>query len=196
MDPRLLVSGIADAVDLASLAAARLQPEWAAIGKNLASLTAALDQTGANPATVDDRLSDHAENAETIVAAIQALPEAQASGTAAQLLFWVEAARRAIGSHRRDAENPLPGNAALVQRLQAIEHAARDMALAMEFGFLLDPKRKLLSIGYLVHEDELPELLDDLLLSSLLALLELFLLSSFLELDLSSLLLAIKISPN
>ena len=155
MDPRLLVSGIADAVDLASLEVTRLPPEFAAIGQNLAALAAALDLTGANPATFDDCLAEHAQKAETIAAEIQALPGAQASGEAAQLLFWAEAAHRAIASHMRDAQNPLPGNAALLQRLQAIENAARDMALAMEFGFLLDPKRKLLSIGYLVHEDEL-----------------------------------------
>ena len=33
-------------------------------------------------------------------------------------------------------------------RLSALERTVRDMANAMEFDFLLDPRRKLLSIGY------------------------------------------------
>ncbi len=34
-------------------------------------------------------------------------------------------------------------------RLEKLEEIARSMALAMEFGFLIDRKRNLLSIGYL-----------------------------------------------
>ena len=42
---------------------------------------------------------------------------------------------------------------------------ARSMALAMEFGFLLDPDRQLLSIGYLVNEGALDQNCYDLLAS-------------------------------
>ena len=50
-------------------------------------------------------------------------------------------------------------------RLAAIEDTAREMALAMEFGFLLDRERKLLSIGYLVPEGALNSNCYDLLAS-------------------------------
>ena len=36
----------------------------------------------------------------------------------------------------------------LKARLKALADTAREMALAMDFAFLLDPERKLLSIGY------------------------------------------------
>ena len=50
-------------------------------------------------------------------------------------------------------------------RLAALEDTARAMALAMEFGFLLDRERKLLSIGYLVPEGALDPNCYDLLAS-------------------------------
>ena len=53
----------------------------------------------------------------------------------------------------------------MAERLPALEKAARAMALAMEFGFLLDNDRKLLSIGYLVSEGTLDPSCYDLLAS-------------------------------
>ena len=41
----------------------------------------------------------------------------------------------------------------LAARLLSLEKAARATALEMEFDFLLDKDRKLLSIGYLASED-------------------------------------------
>ena len=53
----------------------------------------------------------------------------------------------------------------LNQRLATLESTARSMAEAMEFGFLLDPDRNLLSIGYLVPEGKLDTSCYDLLAS-------------------------------
>ena len=50
-------------------------------------------------------------------------------------------------------------------RLAALETTARAMAGAMEFGFLLDPERKLLSIGYRVADGTLDPSCYDLLAS-------------------------------
>ena len=49
---------------------------------------------------------------------------------------------RATGSQIADAPLGPEG------RLKALADTAREMALAMDFAFLLDPERKLLSIGY------------------------------------------------
>jgi len=46
-----------------------------------------------------------------------------------------------------------------------LEAEARKTALEMEYGFLLDPERKLLSIGYRVHEGTLDPSCYDLLAS-------------------------------
>ena len=70
------------------------------------------------------------------------------------------ARRRSIESHRRDLGRRRTQPRSLRARLAALEDTARAMALAMEFGFLLDHDRKLLSIGYLVRRRRArPELL-------------------------------------
>ena len=81
------------------------------------------------------------------------------------MLFWVEATQRSVESHRRDLAQEPDVAAALQRRLQTIEATARTMANDMEFDFLLDPERRLLSIGYLVAEDRLDPSCYDLLAS-------------------------------
>ena len=79
------------------------------------------------------------------------------------LLFWLQAAQDTIASHRADLAGG--GATALQARLHLLEDAARAMALAMEFGFLLEPERKLLAIGYRVPEAALDSNCYDLLAS-------------------------------
>ena len=79
---------------------------------------------------------------------------------AADLAYWAAALHRTVESHRND-----PGPAILAQRLLTIEQDARGMALAMEFGFLRNAERKLLSIGYLAIEGTLDANCYDLLAS-------------------------------
>jgi len=77
---------------------------------------------------------------------------------------WLGAVCAAIASHRRDLR--LHGDtAALQQRLLAMANAARAMALAMDFSFMLHPERKLLSIGYSEATGALDESHYDLLAS-------------------------------
>ena len=64
-----------------------------------------------------------------------------------------------ISISRRTAQSLLEA------RLPVLEETARAMALAMEFGFLLDHDRNLLSIGYLVAEGTLDPSCYDLLAS-------------------------------
>ena len=82
------------------------------------------------------------------------------------MLFWVEATRKAIESHCRDLRPSADAPASsLVARLAALEGTARAMALAMEFGFLFNGDRKLLSIGYQAKEGTLDPSCYDLLAS-------------------------------
>ncbi|MFT9016823.1 MAG: glucoamylase family protein [Acetobacter sp.] len=69
----------------------------------------------------------------------------------ADRLFWAAAPLRALESHLRDFDTTL--HAALIPRLLTVAHKARTLALEMDFGFLCNPSRKLLSIGYRVAED-------------------------------------------
>jgi cyclic beta-1,2-glucan synthetase len=77
------------------------------------------------------------------------------------VLYWIEAVGRTAASHHRDDGQAI----ALRPRLSALEKAARDLALGMEFGFLRNKERKLLSIGYLVVEDAADTNCYDLLAS-------------------------------
>ncbi len=88
----------------------------------------------------------------------RALP---AGPDSADLLFWIEAVGRTDQSLRQDSFQA----SHLQPRLAALEQAARDMALGMEFGFLRDAERKLLSIGFLAAEDAADTNCYDLLAS-------------------------------
>ena len=66
-------------------------------------------------------------------------------------------------SHRRDFTGDGPG--VCEDRLRSLAKRARAMALDMEFGFLLDQDRKLLSIGYLASEGQIDSNCYDLLAS-------------------------------
>ncbi len=95
----------------------------------------------------------------------RALASERSDGTGTDMLFWAETTLRAIESHRRDIDGLAKAAASLTARLSVLEQAARATALAMEFGFLLDHDRKLLSIGYLVAEGTLDPSCYDLLAS-------------------------------
>lgn len=78
-------------------------------------------------------------------------------------LFWATAPLRTLESHLRDFEQSQ--KTSLPDRLQALEQQARRLADAMDFSFLRDRSRKLLSIGFLVTEDTVDKNCYDLLAS-------------------------------
>jgi cyclic beta-1,2-glucan synthetase len=82
-----------------------------------------------------------------------------------ELSFWVEALRKSVIEHDRDRLQTGALQDALDARLDAIAAAARETAMAMDFAFLLDPERKLLSIGYSADERRLDPSCYDLLAS-------------------------------
>ncbi|HEY5080648.1 MAG TPA: glucoamylase family protein [Bauldia sp.] len=85
------------------------------------------------------------------------------------VVVWAEAAARTIESHGRDlagAPTDLAGAPAdLGDRLIAIAHTAREMALQMDFRFMIDPQRKLMSIGYIPAESRQDPNVYDMLAS-------------------------------
>ncbi len=76
--------------------------------------------------------------------------------------FWLAAVGAAIESHLDDRQSDDEG---ANSRLLALAAAAREMALAMDFAFMLHPDRKLLSIGYSDATGALDENHYDLLAS-------------------------------
>ncbi|WP_349768685.1 GH36-type glycosyl hydrolase domain-containing protein [Rhodobacter sp. NTK016B] len=77
--------------------------------------------------------------------AIEVAELARALGEpATDLAFWCNAARDCIAGHVTDGAGPTD------TRLAGVERMARELAMAMDFTFLLDPEKKLLSIGFSV----------------------------------------------
>jgi cyclic beta-1,2-glucan synthetase len=104
--------------------------------------------------------------AENLVDVARALGAERGEGESADLLVWAQATCAAVVSHGRDLEalaSPDGGN--LERRLAAIRRLARAMVAAMEFGFLFDDTRKLLSLGYRANDGTLDASVYDLLAS-------------------------------
>ncbi len=166
---RVDLAGLADTIGLARGELARLQGAVLVApdaGLTLgAALTELADRIGQQPISPGNRADPLGEFDPQIQAAIvlaHALAAAHGSGALSDLLFWTEAMGHLVESRRRDLDQP---DGMIVRRLADLERTTRTMALAMEFGFLRNEDRKLLSIGYLVAEGALDTNCYDLLAS-------------------------------
>ncbi|MBJ7221291.1 GH36-type glycosyl hydrolase domain-containing protein [Brenneria sp. L3_3C_1] len=83
----------------------------------------------------------------------------------AEPLFWINAARSMLAAHEMEHRCSVVEREALTARLQDLAVRSRRMAMEMDFAFLIDPERKLLSIGYLMTENQLDVSCYDLLAS-------------------------------
>ena len=83
---------------------------------------------------------------------------------APDLVYWIRAVGRCAASHARDRRQEQTAQA-LADRLQALADTARGLALGMDFAFLMDPERRLLSIGYALADQRLDPSCYDLLAS-------------------------------
>ncbi|WP_171051220.1 glucoamylase family protein [Halomonas sp. ATBC28] len=82
------------------------------------------------------------------------------------LLFWLQALHASVAQHGYDRETqPNLEEGALALRLQQFADSARRLALGMDFAFLLDSERQLLSIGYSLDDNCLDTSCYDLLAS-------------------------------
>lgn len=84
------------------------------------------------------------------------------AGLGSELDYWTEALMRCLAQH---ASEPPQVPASQVTRLHALATLAHDLALAMDFGFLLDREKMLLSIGFSVASNSLDPSCYDLLAS-------------------------------
>src|SRR6185312_7460587 len=163
------LAGIADTLNLTHESMGQLRDgrrtltvTWHQLDDALAALSATVRQVRPDIAA---HLTDLAAQAEVAADIASAFASERSDDAGADLLFWVTAARDAIESHRRDIDPPLEATIAMPARFASLEMTARTMALEMEYGFLLDPVRNLLSIGYQVAEGILDPSCYDLLAS-------------------------------
>jgi cyclic beta-1,2-glucan synthetase len=136
----------------------------------LSQLTATFEEIDAllnGHQDIDSLLPALKRLADKAVRAAQGLAPAEADPYWTDLAFWTGALATAVQAHSEDADTATQEqNAqALSARLQAVADTARGMALAMDFAFLLDPERKLLSIGYSRADNRLDASCYDLLAS-------------------------------
>jgi len=129
--------------------------------------TAAADAASAAVST-GERLAQIAAQTERICDFAEALIEERQAGANAPLLHEAQMLRANVLGHVRDSaadrENA-EGRAALAARSLRLAQRARTLSLAMEFGFLVEPERQLLSIGYRIAERALDPSCYDLLAS-------------------------------
>ncbi len=128
------------------------------LARGLDGLAAALPDFPGKP-------DDVVANAAMVVDLAHAHATERGDAASADMLFWIEATHRSIESQHRDIVRTSESLAAIERRLQTIETTALAIASAMEFDFLLEEDRRLLSIGYLVAEDRLDPGCYDLLAS-------------------------------
>jgi cyclic beta-1,2-glucan synthetase len=165
------VHGISDALELA-LEAAQLpecrpdaSPGRARLRPALDALSGALRNQLAwntDPAAQLQLIATRSAALRTLVAALAASAD---PGALADLQFWTAAAAHAIAAWQQDVAQSAAEVQRLRQRATALGAAARAMYQAMQFGFLLDPERGLLAIGYRVEEDSRDPSCYDLLAS-------------------------------
>jgi cyclic beta-1,2-glucan synthetase len=114
-----------------------------------ATMRAALRAPDGDPATVAARLEGLLLQAGNIGDITEALTQEHGEGADAPVLKQALALRALVAGHLRDQN---ADGDALALRLDALAERARGLALAMEFGFLVEPEKQLLTIGYRVAE--------------------------------------------
>lgn len=157
--------GAGDALALAresALAAPAAQgPQGVRLRILLDDIEAGLRDAAGLSLPVLQRLADKAEEAaRALVPAAQGEPDAQDDA-----LFWTGALRQRIAQQARDLASSAAGPQGLDARWRSLAQQARALALGMDFAFLLDPERKLLSIGYAAVDNALDDNCYDLLAS-------------------------------
>jgi len=152
--PHESLTGIADAMTLTREALGELTEQTRSHTiacqqlEHALDAVAALSQRSSASMTFDLRLAQLTAAAATLVDIAQALASELGEAAGAEVLFWAQATQRSIASARRDTALSDQERQSLSARLAALESTAHAMAEAMQFGFLLDPERRLLSIGY------------------------------------------------
>jgi cyclic beta-1,2-glucan glucanotransferase len=157
-------AGLADTLQLAREAFDALP----ANGERRQQLATLLDE-------IDTQLSS-AQAIATLLPALKRLSEKASKAShdivptagndsAPDLVYWIEAFGRTVAAHGHDRIQAAEAPSSLSDRLKILADTAREMALAMDFAFLIDPERKLLSIGYSFTDNSLDSSCYDLLAS-------------------------------
>ena len=128
----------------------------------VAALRKSLDKAHQTPEYISVRLIEFAVQASNIHATAEELNAEIGMAASGQLLSWAVVLRETVESHFKDLSGE---QIARRTKLENLISGMRELAFGMEFGFLLDPQRLLLSIGYRVAEAMRDESCYDMLAS-------------------------------
>jgi cyclic beta-1,2-glucan synthetase len=172
LDAAARLHGICDALDLMAEESAGLRDRrhmetvtWRQFDDALARLRADAIHPGTSTPEFADQLSRLAASADILLDVATAATLERGDSAGSDMLYWMQASRNTITSHERDLAESGVSTANLPARLSAIARTAREMAMEMNFEFLLNRQRMLLSIGFAVSEGTLDESCYDLLAS-------------------------------
>ncbi len=117
------------------------------IDEAIATLATALDHAEAATTDIAACMALLISLAATLTDIVRTLAGEWSDDASSELLFWSDATQRSMESWRQDAIQTQDASHGMRKRLAAIEATARAMAEQMQFGFLFDQQRRLLSIG-------------------------------------------------
>ncbi|QYD67891.1 glycosyl transferase [Paraburkholderia edwinii] len=158
-------SGIRDNLQLAREAVDSLPAANAEHGKQLVEIFEEIDAHLRGPQMLDSLSPSLIRLTKKAGQTTRAIMPASGDDSYADLMFWIEALHRSVSEHSRDRQQLGAVPQLLQARLRSIADTSREMALGMDFAFLLDPDRKLLSIGYSQADKSLDTSCYDLLAS-------------------------------
>ena len=147
-------AGVRDSLDLAREARRELPEDRRMhatsrdqIDEALGALAAALRDAETATTDIATRLAVLIPLAMTLADIVRTLAGEWGNEAGGELLFWSEATQRCMESWHQDVTQTESSSRSMRKRLTAIEAASRGMAEGMQFDFLFDQQRRLLSIG-------------------------------------------------
>ncbi|WP_250487466.1 GH36-type glycosyl hydrolase domain-containing protein [Caballeronia sp. GaOx3] len=158
-------SGIHDNLQLAREAVNALPAANAEHGKQLVGIFEEIDAHLRGPQMLDALSPSLIRLTKKAAQTTRAIMPAGGDDSYADLMFWIEALNRSVSEHHRDRQQLIAAPELLQARLRSLADTSRAMALGMDFAFLLDRDRKLLSIGYSRADNSLDTSCYDLLAS-------------------------------
>jgi len=162
-DPRV---GIADTLNLACQALQHASTLSEKLTVQLALQFKAIDAQLNGALMSSECLADIAELTHKALSLVRAALNEKADTCSEDVLFWVEALHSSVAQHRDDRHSQANVNELEPSlRLQQIAASARRLAMNMDFAFLLNSERQLLSIGYSLDDNCLDTSCYDLLAS-------------------------------
>ena len=172
LDANERLDGVADALEITRAESVRLrdggQTQTVTLSQfddAVAAVALSVRQARLSNDDLAARLVSLQAEVEIMVDIAGALAIERGDGSGADMLFWAQATLKTIVAHRHDLVQSASVARSATARLSTLEDAARSMAMAMDFGFLFNRRRQLLSIGFLAPAGALDANCYDLLAS-------------------------------